>query len=116
MFGGDLPTTDAFTLSLLTNEEVLEVNQHGARGYPVSESGDQIVWTADAPDGRSKYLAVFNLGANAAEIHVDWPALKLPETCTLRDLWKKSDAGKIRGGFTFHVSPHGSGLHKVTPQ
>jgi len=116
MFGGDLPTTDPFTLSLITNEEVLEVNQHGARGYPVSESGDRIVWTADAPDGRSKYLAVFNLGANAAEIHVDWPALKLPETCTLRDLWKKSDAGKIRGGFTFHVSPHGSGLHKVTPQ
>jgi len=115
MFGGDLPTTDAFTLSLLTNEEVLEVNQHGARGYPVSESGDQIVWTADAPDGRSKYLAVFNLGANAADIQVEWPALKLPETCALRDLWKKSDAGKIPRGFTFHVAAHGSGLYKVTP-
>jgi hypothetical protein len=113
MFGGDLPSTDTFTLSLLTNDEVVAVNQHGANAYPVSESGDRIIWTADAPEAGSKYLAVFNLGASAADIRVDWSTLKLPELCTLRDLWKKSDVGKTPGGFTFHVPAHGSELYKL---
>jgi alpha-galactosidase len=116
IFGGDLPTTDAFTLSLLTNDDVLEVDQHGSHGYPISESGDRITWLADAPDGRSKYVAVFNLGANAIDMRIDWGTLKLPETCALRDLWKKSDAGKVTGGYTVHLPPHGSALYKLTPQ
>jgi hypothetical protein len=115
MYGGDLPTIDAFTLSLITNDEVLTVNQKGAHCNPLAEVGDQITWTADAVGSNAKYVAVFDVGTKPTEIHVDWGALKLPETCVLRDLWAKKDVGAIKGGYTFQVAPHGSGLYRVTP-
>ena len=48
MFGGDIPSSDAFTMELLTNPEVLEVNQHSDNGREAYHLGDTIAWTADA--------------------------------------------------------------------
>lgn len=62
MHGGDMTKMDPFTLSLLTNDEVLAVNQRSENNRPLFESDDLIAWVADVPDtgGREKYLAVFN--------------------------------------------------------
>lgn len=60
MFGGDLPSNDAFTLSLLNNPEVIAVNQHSSNNRQLFRDDDKVAWVADAPDG-GKYLAVFNL-------------------------------------------------------
>jgi hypothetical protein len=60
MFGGDLPSNDAFTLSLLTNKAVLAVNQHSTNGRQLWRRGDQVAWTADDPATGDKYLALFN--------------------------------------------------------
>lgn len=60
MHGGDMTETDAFTLSLLTNDEVLVVNQHSENNRPLFERDDLIAWTADVPGSNDKYLAVFN--------------------------------------------------------
>jgi hypothetical protein len=60
MHGGDMTKTDDFTLSLLTNDEVLAVNQSSTNNRPLFNSGGLIAWTADVPDSRDKYLAVFN--------------------------------------------------------
>ena len=49
MFGGDLPTNDDFTLSLLTNDEVLAVNQNSAKNKQLKAENGLIVWTADVP-------------------------------------------------------------------
>ena len=116
MFGGDLPTSDPFTVSLLTNDEVLAVDQSGSHGYPFWQSGARVAWIADTPKGDAKYLGVFNAGDRPAEIRVDWGALKLPDRCVLRDLWQKQDLGKIENGFTFRLPPHGSGLFRATAQ
>ena len=113
MFGGDLPTTDEYTLSLLTNGEALAVNQTGAHGYPFWQSGDRVAWVADAADG--KYLAVFNSGERAESIRVDWGALGLPARCVLRDLWSKRDVGAMDDGYSFRLAPHASGLYAVRP-
>ena len=114
MFGGDLPSNDDFTLSLLTNDEVLAVDQHGAHGGAFAEGGDSVVWTADAPAADRKYLAVFNVGdASPIDIRVAWAALHLPARCVLRDLWDRKDIGVMPGGYTFHVAPHASGLYLV---
>jgi hypothetical protein len=115
MFGGDLPSNDEFTESLITNDEVLAVNQTGAHGGAFAEGGDSVIWAADAPGG-AKFFAVFNVGDHSAlDIRVDWQALGMPSNCTLRDLWQHADVGVIRGGYTFHVAPHASGLYKLTP-
>lgn len=60
MFGGDLPSNDAFTLSLLNNPEVLKVNQQSGGNRQLFRTAGQVAWVADAPGG-GKYLAVFNL-------------------------------------------------------
>ena len=114
MFGGDLPSNDDFTLSLITNDDVLAVDQHGLRGGAFAEGGDSVVWTAERPGTDEKYVAVFNVGETGPiDIRVEWAALKLPERCVLRDLWERNDIGAIAGGYTFRVMPHGSGLYRV---
>jgi hypothetical protein len=116
MFGGDLPSNDEFTLSLITNDEVLAVNQKGAHGSAFAEGGDSVVWVADAVGSDARYVAVFNVGdREPIDIRVNWPALGLSETCVLRNLWERKDVGTIRGGHTFRVPPHGSGLYRLTP-
>ncbi len=115
MFGGDLPSNDDFANSLLTNDDVLEVNQKGSHGGAFAESGDSVVWAADGPG--SKYLAVFNVGdREPVDIRVDWQSLGMPKSCRLRDLWERKDMGSIQDGHTFHVAPHASGLYKLQGQ
>jgi hypothetical protein len=113
MFGGDLPTNDEFTLSLLTNDEVLAVDQNGRHGYPFWQSGELVAWTAEGTNSNEKYLAVFNSGERASTLRVDWGALKLPDTCSLRDLWQRKDFGPVSGGYSFRLQPHASGLYRV---
>ena len=66
MFGGDLPSNDAFTLSLLTNPEVIAVDQHSSNNQQLFRTNDKVAWVADAPGG-GKYLAVFNLNNASGE-------------------------------------------------
>jgi hypothetical protein len=58
--GANLPKNDEFTLSLLTNDDVLAVNQRSTNNRQVWRDKDHIVWTADVPDSKDKYLALFN--------------------------------------------------------
>ena len=112
MFGGDLPTSDEYTIGLLTNEEALGPNQRGSHGRPFWQSGSSVAWSADGPEG-VKYLGVFNTGERAANVRVDWGALGLPARCMVRDLWAKKDLGVLESGYGFAVEPHGSGLFSV---
>jgi alpha-galactosidase len=60
MFGGDLPGNDAFTLSLLTNNEVLAVSKSSNNNRELFSNNDLISWTADDPQTGDKFLALFN--------------------------------------------------------
>jgi alpha-galactosidase len=113
MFGGNLPDNDEFTLSLLTNDEVLAVNQKGMASRQLFARANQIAWTSDVPGSRAKYLAVFNIGDAAGEIRVNWSELGLPEKCQLRDLWSKKDLGEVQGGRSFQLAPHASALYRL---
>ena len=62
IFGGDLPSNDAATTALITNEEVLAVNQHSHEGHQVLEKGNVRVWEAEGPRPGERFIAVFNLG------------------------------------------------------
>jgi hypothetical protein len=117
MFGGDLPTSSADALALITNDEVLAVDQKAANPRQLSARGDQIAWTSDAEGSRDKYLAVFNVGdKEPTEIRVDWKDLNLSGACRIRDLWAHKDLGTFPDSHTFTTPPHGAGLYRVTPQ
>jgi hypothetical protein len=60
MHGGDLTKTDARTLTLLTNREVLAVNQHSHDNRQLFSRENLIAWTAAVPDSEDRYLALFN--------------------------------------------------------
>lgn len=98
MMGGDLPTGDEFTLSLLTNDRVLAVNQKGNHAHQVMANGNQIVWESEGPAGQ-KYIALFNTGDQPEPVHYD---LKIAKPL---DLW----TGKPVTG-TITVPAHGAAL------
>ncbi len=61
MYGGDMTRTDDATLALLTNDEVLAVNQQSLNNRPLFNHDEIAAWTADVPNSPDKYVAVFNL-------------------------------------------------------
>ncbi len=60
MYGGNPENTDAATLALLTNPEVIAVDQDSTANRPLFDHDDLIAWTAEVPDSAARYLAVFN--------------------------------------------------------
>jgi alpha-galactosidase len=60
IFGGDMTKLDDFTKEMLTNPEMLKVNQQSTNNRQVSRDKNLIVWTADVPDSKDKYVALFN--------------------------------------------------------
>ncbi len=115
IFGGDLPSNDAPTIALITNEEVLKVNQEGFEGRQLLEKGDIRVWVAEQHHLPSRYVAVFNLGDKSADVSLTWKQLEFAAPAReVRDLWTHSNLTTLDA---LHVTlrPHGSALFKVTP-
>jgi hypothetical protein len=78
IFGGDMTRLDDFTLKLLTNREVLAVNQASDNNRQVSRKDDLIVWAADVPNSPDRYVALFNAQSNDAPFNFDQAAYKSP--------------------------------------
>jgi hypothetical protein len=117
MFGGNLPDNDAFTLSLISNDEVLAVNQNALASKQLFARANQVAWIADVPHSSAKYLAVFNIGDTADEdVQIKWSELGLSTNCNVRDLWEHADKGPAKNARTFKVKPHASGFYKITPE
>lgn len=109
MFGGHLPESDELSISLITNEEVLEVNQNSKNNRQLFRTATQIAWTADAVDNDSTYLALFNIGDFSQNIKVDLGT----NTYLFRDLWRKTNLGVFENKFQFEVPSHGAALFKL---
>jgi hypothetical protein len=112
MFGGNLPDNDEFTLSLLTNKEVLNVNQHSINNKQLFRNVDLIAWTADDPETGDKFLALFNAtdSPGTAEISVDFLQIGLKGTHLVTDLWSGKKLGSISNRFSAKINRHGAGL------
>ena len=116
MFGGHLPDNDAFTLSLLNNDEVLAVNQKASSSKQLFANGNQVAWMAELPGSNAKYIAVFNIGdTDEEQVRVNWADLGLPKNCVVRNLWAKKDLGTVAEGRAFGVKPHASEFYRLTP-
>jgi alpha-galactosidase len=60
IFGGDMTRLDDFTKEMLTNPEMLKVNQESTNNRQVYSDKNLIAWTADIPNSKDKYVALFN--------------------------------------------------------
>jgi alpha-galactosidase len=124
IFGGDARQLDDSTRALLTNDDVIAVDQVSNNNRLLFDRDGFVAWTADVPGSRSKYLALFNTrdatpnaaGAKGATIDVALRTLNLAGTADARDLWAREDLGAVRGHFSRMIPWHGSGLYRLTPQ
>ena len=139
LIGADMSKLDPFTLSLLTNDEVLAVDQDaaGQAASMISHSGDSVVltgakayathgetdsvtlprlqiWAKPMSDG-SQAVGLFNLGSSPAQVTVHFADLSLSGQQSARDLWRQKTLGKFTGFYTATVNSHGVDLVKITP-
>ncbi len=112
--GDDLTTMDSYGLSLLTNDEVIAVDQRGKAAVPVSQSSNQQVWYTNNGDG-SYTVALFNLGGSTATVTANWSSLGFSGAATVRDLWSHTDLGTSTNSFSATLNAHASRLLKVVP-
>jgi len=116
ILGADMTKLDPFTLSLLTNDEVLAVNQHSAANRQLFNHNGLIAWIADVPgDPNAKYLALFNTTETTAEVSVDPRDLGFTDAdpIKVRDLWQKTDLPSPSDADII-FAPHGAGLYRVS--
>ncbi|MCM3779226.1 X2-like carbohydrate binding domain-containing protein [Microbacterium hydrocarbonoxydans] len=113
--GNDLTNLDEYGLELVTNPEVIAVNQAGVPARPVSTATKHQVWYALNADG-TYTVALYNLGRADADITVDFADIGLDGSAKVRDLWSKKNLGTVDGSFTAESVPiHGARLLRVTP-
>lgn len=111
--GNDLTNLDSFGIGLLTNDEVIAVNQAGRPAHPVSTATNQQVWYANNGDG-SYTVALFNLGSASATVTANWSDIGLYGSATVRDLWTHTDLGKFATGYSaVNLAPHASRMLRV---
>lgn len=115
LIGCDMTDLDEFTFDLLTNTEVLDVDQDplGRQGRRIAEPGLLVeVWAKPLFDG-TVAVGLFNRNVDKAEITVKWDEIGLTGEQPVRDLWKKTDAGEFADEYTTVVPAHGAALIKV---
>jgi len=128
MMGGALPASDAWTTSLLSNPEVIAVDQRSRENRAVITTDTRAVWIArpekarpenarpekaGSDEGRGYYIAVFNIGESEQAIHYEWKDLGLEgRSYEVRDLWERR-ALPHATSLSVRLEPHASVLYRV---
>lgn len=114
LIGCDMTKLDEFTLNLLTNDEVIAVNQDelGLAAEQVFNENEKRIWMKKLSDG-SYAVGLFNTGYESQEVEMDFAKLGLPAKATLRDLWRQKDLGEFQGSYKVKIPRHGCMLLKV---
>jgi len=113
IMGGDLRHLDAPTKALLTNPEVVAVNQTSSANRPHFVEDYVRVWTARAANGDA-YIALFNTGETARNVGVSLGLVGLPDAVRVRDLWSRRDIGVAQRKVQADLPPHGAALYRLS--
>jgi len=117
LLGCDLTKLDPFTLSLLTNDEVLAIDQDPLvkQAVSVARDGQYDVYRKELEDG-SLAVGLFNRSDTDGTVTAHWKDLKLNGKQTARDLWRQKELGVFENSFSAAVPAHGVVLIKLTPE
>jgi hypothetical protein len=126
--GGDMTKTDADTLRLLTNDEVIAVDQHSEGNRPLFDHEGLVAWTANVPGSDDRYLALFNTRDRfplalrtpadpaGVPITVSMAELGLPARCRVRDLWTHETLPSAERELVAVVPWHGAMIYRLSPE
>lgn len=113
IMGGELRENDDFTLSLLTNKEILRMHRKGEDAHQVYRSDRACVWKSrDSEDG-SVYVALFNLSDEKASVTAGFSDLGLEASYAVRDLWIHQDLGEEDQSVQAFLPPHGAAVYRL---
>jgi alpha-galactosidase len=114
IFSGDMAKLDPFTLNVLCNSEVIEVDQDplGKQARIVKQTESEFVLIKDMEDG-SRALGLFNLNDEPRKLSISWTDLGMPSNQSVRDLWRQVDLGRHVKGFETEVPRHGVALLRL---
>jgi alpha-galactosidase len=111
ILGANLTKMDGWTKSLLTNREVIAVNQASTDEHEALREAGNVVWTAKAAGG--SYVAVVNLSDQAQQIEYAWNQIGIhASSVNVRDLWQRKGLGK-HDRLRVTLAPHASVLYRV---
>jgi len=114
MIGANLPDNDDWTTALLTNPEVLAVNQDmlGRAARRMTSLPETVeIWRKDLADG-SVAVGIFNRAVQPVKVEFPWRDLGFRPSPKVRDLWLRKDLDRQKN-FTVELSPHGCVLLRV---
>ncbi len=116
IMGGNLLSSDEWTIALLTNPEIIAVDQHSSGERAVSSTDKAVVWTSHPDDGQGSYVAVFNIGDSPETLNYSWKELGLSEAnYQVRDLWEHKNLGTAKE-LTVTLPPHACVMYRVHKQ
>lgn len=118
MAGNDLRSMSPETKDILTNKEVIAIDQDplGMEGRRVRKDGDTEVWAKQLADG-SRAVVLLNRSSEERSIKASWTELGYPEhaSAAVRDLWAHKNLGKSTGSFSANVPSHGVVMVRIAP-
>lgn len=115
MFGGDMPSNNDFTLSLLTNAEVLKMHKESSEVKQLFNENGKVAVTSKNKVTGETYLALFNISDNETpmKVGVELARLGIDGKSKIINLWTGEKLGKFSGSFEQELKPHACGLYKI---
>ncbi len=107
-FSGEMAHLDPFTLNVLCNSEVIDVDQDplGKQAAIIRKTDAEFILAKPLEDG-SLAVGLFNLTTEPRSISADWNQLGLSGARVARDVWRQRDLGSFTDSFSSQVPPHG---------
>ena len=113
MYGGDLPSIDPFTLSLLTNKGVLKMHRDGTNVKELFNNEQKLAVTSKDKNSGATYLAIFNLSDKIQKIQVPLSSMGIKGAKRATLLWTNKQVGKVKGKVSVTLNPHACTLYKL---
>ena len=106
-FSGDMTKLDDFTVNVLCNSEVIDVDQDplGRQGKVIRKSQQELILAKPLEDG-SVAVGLFNLSEGPLTISIDWKDVAKSGKLAVRDVWRQHTIGSFAEGFKSQVAAH----------
>ena len=113
--GNDLSAMTPETIALLTNKDIIDIDQDraGRQGDRVSAVGPVEIWVRPLADG-AKAIGIFNRHSGPMNATVDFSQLGFNRTVKARDLWQQKDLGLLGTTYSAKIPGHGVLLLRVS--
>jgi len=113
ILGSDLTQMDDWTLKLVTNPEVIDLNQNSKNNQPLWEQGTLVAWTANHNTKPGVYVGIFNTGDFNITIGFDLSDVSVKGTCDIRDLWARKTS-QAKDLYNLSLNAHGASLFFIS--